>query len=68
MITEIILIIFAIAYYLFSVFFIATIIQDTNKKYNFLQITGMILCIMLIAIVATPIVLSIELGEWIKDN
>lgn len=68
MIIEAILVIFAIVYYLFSVFFIATIVQDTNKKYTFLQIMGMILCIMLIATIITPIVLSIKVGEWIKNN
>ena len=68
MITESILIVFAIVYYLFSVFFVATIVQDINKKYNFLQIMGMVLCTMLIAIVVTPIILAIKIGEAIKDN
>ena len=67
MITEIILIIFAIVYYLFSVFFVATIVQDTNKKYTFLQVIGMVLCTMLIAIVITPIILAIKIGEAINE-
>ena len=68
MITESILLVFAIVYYLFSVFFVATIVQDTNEKYNFLQIMGKILCIMLLAIVVTPIILAIEIGDWIINK
>lgn len=68
MITEIIFIVFAIVYYLFSVFFIATIVEDTNKKYNFLQIIVMVLSTMLIAVVITPIILGIKIGEVIKNK
>lgn len=68
MITETILILFAIVYYLFSVFFMATIVQDTNEKYTFLQIIGILFQIMLIAFIVTPIILGIKLGEVIKNN
>ena len=68
MITEIILIIFAIAYYVFSVFLFATIIQDVNKKYTTLQILGMAVETMILSPIAIPIILGIELGEWIKNN
>ena len=68
MITEIILIIFAIFYYLFSVFLFATIVQDINKKYTTLQILGMVVDTMIIAPIAVPIILGIKLGKWIKNN
>jgi len=67
MITEIILVLFAIIYYLFSVFSFATIIQDTNKRHTGLQILGMVLMSMTLAPIAIPIILGIEIGEWIKD-
>ena len=68
MITEIILIIFAIAYYLFSTFMLATLIQDINKKYTSLQLLGMILLTLLVAPIVTPIVLGIELGVDIREK
>lgn len=67
MITEIILIIFAIAYYLFSVFLVATLIQDVNNH----SIRYIIKCLILTIIVssiATPIILGIEIGESIKEK
>ena len=67
MVTEIILVLFAIVYYLFSVFFVATIVQDTTKKYNFLQIIVMVLSTMLIAVIITPIILAIKIGEAINE-
>ena len=68
MITEIILIIFAILYYLFSMFLFATIVQDVNKKHTALQILGMVVKTVILSPIATPIMLGIELGEWIKNN
>ena len=68
MITEIILTVFAIVYYLFSVFLFATVIQDTNKRCIGLQILGMVLMTLVIAPIATPIILGIEIGECIKNN
>ena len=68
MVTEIILVIFAILYYLFSVFFFATIVQDVNKKYTILQILGMVVYTMIISPIATPIMLGIKVGEWIKNR
>lgn len=67
MITEIILRLFAIVYYLFSVFFIATIVQEKTKKYNFLQIIVMVFSTMLIAVIITPIILAIKIGEAISE-
>lgn len=68
MITEIILVTFAILYYLFSMYLFATVIQDTNKRHTGFQILGVILMTLVIAPIATPIILGIELGEWIKNN
>lgn len=68
MITEIILMLFAYIYYVFSVFFIATIIQDVNKKYTILRILGMVIEIIIISPFVTPIILGIKLGEWIENN
>lgn len=68
MVTEIILIIFAILYYLFSMFLFATIIQDVNKKHTAFQIFGMLIETMILSPIATPIILGIKLGEWIKNN
>lgn len=62
MITEIILVIFAIVYYLFSLFLFTTII-DANKA-SF----GLFLIMLVLSPIAAPIMLGIELGEWIKNN
>ena len=59
--------IFAIVYYLFSVFFIATAIQDINNHSILYAIENFIIAI-LISPIATPIILGIELGEWVKTN
>lgn len=67
MITEIILVIFAILYYLFSVFFIATIIQDI-KGNDTLLTTAYFLFTIYLSPIAVPIVLGIELGKLIKNN
>lgn len=63
MVTEIILVIFAILYYLFSVFLSVTTI-DTDEINNF----GLFLRIFVLSPIATPIMLGIEIGEWIKNN
>ena len=68
MVTEIILVIFAILYYLFSMFLFATIIQDVNKNHTEFQILGMIVEIMILSPIAVPIILGIKLGKWIKNN
>lgn len=68
MITEIILMIFAIAYYLFSVFLFATIIQDVDKTYTIAQVVGMSVITVVVSPIAVPIILGIEIGECIKDN
>ena len=68
MTTEIILIIFAYVYYVFSVFLFATIIQDINKKHTILQILGMVVETMILSPIAVPIILGIEIGEYIKEN
>lgn len=62
MITEIILIIFAILYYIFSIFLFVTTI-DTDKA-SF----GLFLKMLVLSPIATPIILGIELGNWIKNN
>ena len=67
MVTEIILIIFAIIYYLFSVFFIATALLDINDYSIWGAITTFLIAIM-IAPIIVPIILGIGLGEWIKNN
>ena len=66
MITEIILIIFAIIYYLFSVFFVATLIEepkDSIKKF-IVHFIFIIFC----SPIATPIMFGIELGIAIREN
>ena len=68
MITEIILIVFAIAYYVFSVFLFATLIQDVKKRHTAFQILGMLVVTMILSPIAVPIILGIEIGEAIKDN
>jgi len=68
MITEIILVIFAILYYLFSMFLFATIVQDVNKIHTEFQILGMLVEIMILSPIAVPIILGIKLGEWLKNN
>lgn len=68
MITEIILIIFAITYYVFSIALFATYIQDVNKTYTITKVIGMSIIIMVISPIAVPIILGITLGEAIKDN
>ena len=68
MITESILIVFAIVYYVFSVFLFATIIQDVNKKHTIPQILGMVVEIMILSPIAVPIILGIKIGEATKEN
>ena len=68
MITEIILIIFAILYYLFSIFLFTTITIDTDKINNQFQSFGLFLEVLILSPIATPIILGIELGDWIKNN
>lgn len=68
MITEIILEIFVITYYLFSVFLYAAIVRDVNKKYTHFQAFCLALEIIIIAPGAVPIMLGIKLGEWIRNN
>lgn len=68
MITEIILIIFVIIYYVFSIALFATYIQDVNKTYTITKVIGMLIIIMVISPIAVPIILGITLGEAIKDN
>ena len=68
MITEIILMIFATCYYMFSVFLMATLIQDTNKRYTGLQLLGMVVLTILTAPTAIPIILGIEIGQAIKQD
>ena len=63
MITEIILVIFAIVYYLFSLFFVATIMQDKNGN-------G-ILCLVFIICFSprvTPIILGVGIGIKIDES
>ena len=67
MITEIILVIFAIIYYLFSVFLVATLIQDVNNHSIWYMIKCLILTII-VSPIATPIILGIEIGQAIRDN
>lgn len=66
MIIEIILEIFVIAYYLFSVFLYAAIVRD--KKYTILQMLGIVIETIILSPFAVPIILGIKLGEWIKNN
>lgn len=68
MIIEIILIIFAILYYWFSLFVFGIYVQDVKKRHAILQILGMLVIIMIISPLATPIILGIKLGYWIKNN
>lgn len=66
MITEIILIIFAIVYYLFSTIFFASYIS--NDDYNpFIPIILSVVT-MVVAPIATPVILGFKLGKIIKDN
>lgn len=66
MITEIILVIFAIAYYLFSTFFVATLIEEPEAsiKKHIAQLIFIIFC----SFIAAPIIFGIELGIAIREN
>ena len=68
MITEIILNIFAITYYLFSIVLFATYIQDVNKTDTIAKVIAMSIITMVISPIAVPIILGIELGKWIKNH
>lgn len=68
MITEIILIVFAIAYYLFSIFMFVTYMIDERKRHTAFQIFSLLVGAMTISPIAVPIILGIEIGEAIKDN
>ena len=68
MITEIILAIFAIVYYLFSIFMFATYMIDKEKVHTAFQILGILVATITISPIAVPIILGIVLGEAIKDN
>lgn len=59
---ETILITFALCYYLFSVFFIATTLEEDIYAKKWHVIIGYVISILLIAPTATPIVLGISLG------
>ena len=59
---ETILITFALCYYLFSVFFIATILEEDIYAEKWYVIIGCLILILLIAPFAAPIVLGILLG------
>lgn len=59
---ETILITFALCYYLFSVFFIATIIEEDIYAKKWYVIIGCSISILLIAPIAAPIALGISLG------
>ena len=67
MITEIILVLFAILYYLFSVFVFGTYVQDV-KDTSFIGNIGRFIDTIIISPIVTPIILGIKLGEWIKNN
>ena len=67
MITEIILIIFVITYYLFSVAMFGAYIQDLENM-NFVDTFGRLIVTILFSPIATPVILGIELGEWIKNH
>ena len=59
---ETILIIFALCYYLFSVFFIATTLEEDIYPKKWYVIIGCSISILIIAPIATPIALGISLG------
>lgn len=68
MITEIILVIFAILYYLFSIFVFATCIQeeseDTDSIYSILEYLAIV---VFISPIIVPIIFGIKIGESIKN-
>lgn len=66
MITEIILIIFAIAYYLFSAFFVATLIEEPEASIK--KCIAYLIFITFCSFIAAPIIFGIELGIAIKEN
>jgi len=68
MVTEIILVIFAILYYLFSVFFCATLIQEKYRTFTWVGAIVAVIITMAISPIVTPVILGIELGEWISNN
>ncbi len=67
MITEIILVIFAILYYLFSVAMFGAYVQDVEDT-SFTSNIGKLIITIIFSPVATPIILGIEIGEWLKNN
>ena len=67
MITEIILVLFAILYYLFSVAMFGAYIQKP-ENISFVDALGRLTITILFSPIATPIMLGIEIGEWIKNN
>ncbi len=71
MVTEIILVIFAIVYYLFSVFLVATLIQDANND-SIWDIIKYLIIIISVSPILTPIlfgiVIGIKIGESIKEK
>lgn len=68
MITEIILIIFAIVYYLFSVTFLVAYMQVISGKCFPFEVFCLIFEAIFIAPIVVPVILGIELGEWLKNN
>ena len=66
MITEIILIIFAIIYYVFSTFFFAVYIAD--EKYSDPMAWGLAIVTMFIAPVIVPVILGAKLGELLNKH
>lgn len=67
MITEIILVIFAIVYYLFSVAMFGAYIQET-ENISFVDALGRLTVTILFSPIAVPVILGIKLGDWIKNN
>lgn len=66
MIIEIILVIFAIAYYLFSAFFVAILIEEPEASIK--KCIAQIIFVIFCSPIAMPIILGIELGIAIKEN
>ena len=67
MIEKIILICFAIGYYLFSVFLVISYIQE-EKKYSFLSALYNVLITMIAAPIGVPILLGIKIGLLLKED
>lgn len=62
MVTEIILVIFAILYYLFSVAMFGAYIQEP-KNMSFIDTFGRLIVTIIFSPIATPLILGIEFGE-----